>query len=116
MNYIIQTPSARKLKEEIFARVIDKVDGNGIGITTWQCVETDSADRVLVLTKDQWAEKGCITITQAVGSNELKVRFFYWETCEGRENGDDKYMLSRFTELILVHFSYFVDKILIESS
>ncbi len=64
MNYIIYTPSARKLKDEILARVSAKVDGNGIGITTWKCVETDSADKVLVLTEGQWAEKGCITITQ----------------------------------------------------
>ena len=114
MNYIIQTPSARKLKEEIIARVSAKVDGNGIGITTWQCVETDSADKVLVLTEGQWAEKGCITITQIAGSNELQVRFFYWETCNDRDAGDDKFMLSRITELLLVHFSYFVAKIEIE--
>ena len=114
MNYIIHTPSARKLKEEIFASVSAKVDSNGIGITTWQCVETDSADKVLVLTEGQWAEKGCITITQTAGSKELLVRFFYRETCEDREVGDDKYMLGRFTELILVHFSYLIDKIVIE--
>ena len=59
----------KKLKDEILARVSAKVDGNGIGITTWQCVETDSAD---------------------------------------------KFMLSCFTELLLVHFSYFVDKTVIE--
>ncbi len=53
MNYTIYTPSARKLKEEILVRVSSKVDGNGIGITTWQCVETDSADKVLVLTEGQ---------------------------------------------------------------
>ena len=33
--------------------------------------KTDSADKVLVLTEGQWAEKGCITITQIAGSNEL---------------------------------------------
>ena len=114
MNYMIYTPSARKLEDEILARVSAKVDGNGIGITTWQCVETDSGDKVLVLTEGQWAEKGCVTITQIVGSNKLQVRFFYWETCDVRENGDDKFMLSRFTELLLVHFSYFADKIVIE--
>ena len=113
MNYIIYTPSARKLKDEILARVSAKVDGNGIGITTWQCVETDSVDKVLVLTEGQWAEKGCIVITQIAVSNELQVRFFYWETCTDRDNADDKYMLGRFTELLLVHFSYFVDKIVI---
>lgn len=114
MNYIIYTPSARKLKEEILARVSAKVDGNGVGITTWQCVETDCADKVLVLTEGQWAEKGCITISQIAGSNDLQVRFFYWETCNDRDSGDDKYMLGRFTELLLVHFSYYLDRIVIE--
>lgn len=114
MNYIIQTPSARRLKEEILARVSAKVDGYGIGITTWQCVETDSADKVLVLTEGQWAEKGCVSITQIAGSNDLQVRFFYWETYVNRENCDDKYIFGRFTELLLVHFSYFVDKIVID--
>ena len=114
MNYITQTPSAKKLKDEILSRVSAKVDGNGIGITSWQCVETDNADKALVLTEGQWAEKGCITLAQIISRNELQVRFHYWETCDVQENGDDKVMLGRFTELILVHFSYFVDKIVIE--
>ena len=106
MNYIIHTPSARRLKDEILGRVSDKVDGNGI--------ETDCADKALVLTEGQWAEKGCVTLTQVAGTNDLQVRFHYWETWEKRDNGDDKYILGRFTELILVHFSYFIDKIVIE--
>ena len=114
MNYIIHTPSARRLKDEILGRVSDKVDGNGIGISTWQCVETDCADKALVLTEGQWAEKGCVTLTQVEGRNDLQVRFHYWETSEKRDNGDDKYIFGRFTELILVHFSYFIDKIVIE--
>ena len=88
MNYIIHTPSARRLKDEILGRVSDKVDGNG--------------------------KKGCVTLTQVAGTNDLQVRFHYWETWEKRDNGDDKYILGRFTELILVHFSYFIDKIVIE--
>ena len=114
MNYIIKTSSATKLKKEIIDCVSSKVDANGKGIATWQCVETENADKVLVHTTDQWAEKGCLTIKHDISRNELQVRFHYWETCDVRENGDDKFMLSRFTELILVHFSYFVDKIVIE--
>ena len=114
MNYIIQTPSARRLKEEILKSVESKADGNGNGIVNWQCVETDSADKALVLTEGQWAEKGCITLTQVAGRNELQVRFFYWETCKDRDNNDDKYMLGRFTELLLSHFHYFIDRIIIE--
>ena len=105
MNYIIHTPSAIKLKKEILDRVSEKIDANGKGIVTWQCIETDAGERVLVHTTDQWAEKGCITIKQELGRNELQIRF---------SNDDDKYMLARFTELVLVHFSYFIDRIVIE--
>lgn len=114
MNYIILTPSAKKLKDEILSRVSAKVDGNGIGITSWQCVETDASEKVLVHTTDQWAEKGCIVIKNDMSRNELQVRFHYWDSYSEKDNADDKYMLGRFTELILVHFSYFVDKIVIE--
>ena len=114
MNYIIKTPSATKLKNEIIDCVSRKVDANGKGIATWQCVETDASEKVLVHTTDQWAEKGCIVIKNDLISNELQVRFHYWDSCTERDNADDKYMFGRFTELLLVHFSYFVDKIVIE--
>ncbi len=57
MNYIVHTPSAVKLKKEIFDRVSEKVNSNGIGFVTWQCVATDSNEKVLVHNTDQWAEK-----------------------------------------------------------
>jgi len=114
MNYIIQTPSARRLKEEILKSISEKADDNGNGIVNWHCVETDGGDKALVLTEGQWAEKGCITLTQLAGRNELLVRFFYWETCEARDNNDDKYILGHFTELLLSHFHYFIDRVIIE--
>ena len=114
MTYTIQTPSARRLKEEIVKRVSEKADASGNGIANWQCVETDGGDSALVLTEGQWAEKGCITLTQVAGRNELQVRYFNWENGVERENGDDKYMLGRFTELLLAHFYYFIDRVVIE--
>ena len=111
MNYIIHTPSAARLKKEILDRVSEKVDANGKGIATWQVAETDGNGQVLVHTSDQWAEKGCIVLKQVSGRNELQVRFHYWDSWEERNNDDDKIMLGRFTELLLVHFSYYVDKI-----
>ena len=114
MNYIIKTPSATKLKNEIIDCVSSKVDANGKGIGTWQCVETDASEKVLVHTTDQWAEKGCIVIKSDISRNELQVRFHYWDSYSEKDNADDKYMLGRFTELLLVHFAYFVDKIVIE--
>lgn len=114
MDYIVKTPSATKLKKEIIDSVTDKVDANGRGIATWQCVEIDGNEKVLVHTKDQWAEKGCIAIKHDISHNELHVRFHYWESCTDKDVDDNKYMLGRFTELLLVHFSYFIDKIVIE--
>lgn len=114
MNYIIHTPSAARLKKEILDRVSEKVDANGKSIVTWQVAETDGCEKVLVYTTDQWAEKGCIALKQVPGRNELQVRFHYWDSWEDRNNDDDKIMLGRFTEFLLVHFFYFIDKIVIE--
>ena len=114
MNYTIHTPSAVRLKKEILDCVTKKSDENGKGITTWQCVDTDGGESVLVHTTDQWAEKGCIALKQDPGSNILQVRFFYWDSCDDRSNDDDRYMLGQFTELLLMHFWYFIDKIIVE--
>lgn len=111
MPYTIQTPSAARLKKEILDSVSQKVDADGKGIATWQCIETDTGERVLVHTSDQWAEKGSIALKQEYGRNELQVKFHYWDSCEDRCNDDDRYMLGRFTELVLVHFSYYINKI-----
>ena len=43
-------------------------------------METDANEKVLVHTKDQWAEKGCITIKHDICHNELLVRFHYWDS------------------------------------
>lgn len=114
MTYTIHTPSAARLKKEILDKVSEKVDASGKGITTWQCVETGASESVLVHTADQWAEKGCIALKQDPERNELQVRFYYWDSCEDQSVDDDKILLGRFTELILVHFSYFIDRISIE--
>ena len=114
MNYVVHTPSVTRLKTEILDRVSEKVDSKGKGIVTWQVAETDGNKKVLVHTTDQWAEKGCIALKQVPGRNELQVRFHYWDSWDDRNNDDDKIMFGRFTELLLVHFSYFIDKIVIE--
>ena len=114
MNYVIHTPSAVRLKKEILESVSNNRDANGKDIVTWKCVETEANDKVLVHTAEQWEEKGCITLKHNTSHNELKVRFYYWDSCDDRSNDDDKMLLGRFTELILVHFSYFIDKITIE--
>ena len=116
MNYTIKTPSAKKLKQEILDRVLEKADANGKGIATWKCVETYSGDIVLAHTIDQWGEKGCLQLIPSITGTELQVRFHYWDSCndENRDNDDEKYLLGRFTELVLVHLFYFIDSIVIE--
>ena len=116
MNYTIKTPSANRLKKEILNRVSEKADANGKGIATWQCVETDTNEVVLVHTKDQWEEKGCLKLTPTIAGNDLQVRFHYWSSFDENNkcNDDEKYLLGRFTELILVHFFYYIDKVVIE--
>ncbi len=114
MNYIIYTPNAVRLKKEILESVSNNSDGDGSDIITWKCVETKGNEIVLVYTANQWEEKGYITLKQNRSHNELKVKFHYWDSCQNRLNDDDKYMLGRFTELILVYFKYFIDKIVIE--
>ena len=79
MNYIIHTPSAARLKQEILKRVEAKADANGTGIVTWQIAETGDGEKVLVHTADQWAEKGGIFLQQIPVRYELQVRFYYWE-------------------------------------
>lgn len=51
MNYIIQTPSAARLKKEIIESVSVKADANDKAIASWNSVETDNGDRVLVHTQ-----------------------------------------------------------------
>ena len=114
MNYIIQTPSATRLKKEILDSVSAGADANGKSIDTWKCTETEEGDKVLVHIPDQWEYKGCISLKINPIRSELKVRFHYWESCANKDNYDDKIMLGRFTELVLVHFSYLIDKITIE--
>ncbi len=114
MNYIIHTPSAVRLKKEILESISNNADTDGKTIATWRCMETEAKEKVLVHTVDQWDEKGFMTIKQNFGHNELYVKFHYWDSCKEQSVDDDKIMLGRFTELLLVHFSYFVDKITIE--
>lgn len=114
MNYIIQTPSATRLKKEILDSISAKSDANGKCIDTWKCIETEEGDKVLVHISDQWSEKGCIALRSDLIRSEVQVRFFYWDSWKDKEIADDKIMLGRFTELLLVHFSYLIDKIIIE--
>lgn len=109
MEYVIYTPSARRLKKEILGSTSTVTDE-----TSWKCVKTEANDNVLVYTHDHWSEKGFITLKANLPHNELRVRFCYWDSCEERNSDDERFMLGRFTEHLLVHYSYFVDRVVIE--
>ena len=47
MNYIIHTPSAVRLKKEIFDYLSKRTEEN---IVNWQCTETEANEKVLVHT------------------------------------------------------------------
>lgn len=55
-----------------------------------------------------------LTLKANLPHNELRVRFCYWDSCEERNSDDERFMLGRFTEHLLVHYSYFVDRVVIE--
>lgn len=114
MNYIIHTPSATRLKNEIINRVSAGTDANGQSIDTWKCIDTEDGDKVFAYIVDGWELKGCIALKLNQSHNQIQVRYYNWENGEVRENYDDRIMLSRFTELLLLHFTYFIDKIVIE--
>ena len=109
MDYIIYTPSDRRLKKEFLGSTSTVTD-----VTSWKCVKTEANDSVLVYMLDRWDEKGFITLKANLPHNELRVRFCYWDSCEERNGDDERFMIGRFTEHLLVHYSYFVDRVVIE--
>ena len=116
MKYIVFTQSAEKTIERIISCVrVGKGDTNK-EIKTWQIKKTASNEDVLVHTADQWEEKGCIELLSSDDNKEIEVRFFYWSTYEesNRSGDESKYLLGRFTELLLVHFWGMIDRISIK--
>lgn len=114
MNYIIHTPSAVRLKKEIFDYLSERTDSSDKNVITWQSTETEANEKVLVHTSDQWQDKGFIALRHNASHNNIHVRFHYWESCTDRTADDEKILFGRFTEFVLVHFSYYIDKIVIE--
>ena len=102
MNYSIHTPSAARFKKEIFDRVLEKMDANGKGIVTWQVAEMVG----------QLGGEGSISLKCPEGMIAGEVSLL--GLLGGKNYDDDKIMLGRFIELLLVHLRYFIDKTVIE--
>lgn len=116
MKYIVFAQTAEKVIERILSCVKDGVGGSNKEIKTWQVKKTASNEEVIVHTTDQWEDKGCIELIPSEDNKEIEVRFFYWSTYkEANRSGDEsKYLLGRFTELLLVHFWGLFDRISIK--
>lgn len=105
MKYRIITTDATKSIKTIIQCVKAYKDPQGKGIDTWK-IQKSKDEELLVHTPDQWENVGCLSLTPNDENDEIKVNFHYWMNYPTKDrNGDeDKYLLGRFTELMLVHF------------
>lgn len=121
MEYKIKTDDANKAVETIFDCVKKGEDPQEKNIQTWDVELTKENKQVLVHTaktfegEQQWANKGCLAFTPNKENDVVLVEFRYWKTYpeEQRDENDKNYILGRFTELMLVHFSNLFQKIVI---
>lgn len=113
MKYRIYTNNAQKLLDLIITDVKKGEGYTGNGILTWQIRRSQDGEEVLVHTTDQWDKKGCIELISAADNSFVEAIFYYWSTFQNNERigNESKYMLGRFTELLLVHFEGSFDRI-----
>ena len=116
MKYIINTIDSEYIKSVIIEGVEQKKDVKGSEIDTWEIKKTALGEKVLVHTASAWVNKGCIMLKANKKNGEISAMFHYLTKCEENEKNpdDDKYMLGRFTELMLVHFENCFDRISIK--
>lgn len=106
MNYIIKTADAKALRDTIISHVEKKIDPKKKEIRSWDVTTTDKDEIVLIHVTDQWEDKGNLHLNPSKNNKELEVEFKYWTKFkqEDRSGDEYKYLLGRFTELLLVHF------------
>jgi len=107
MLYIIKTADAKVMRDDIISRIEKKKDPNGKEIRSWDVTTPkDSQEKVLIHMTDQWEDKGNLHLIPSKDNKELEVFFRYWSGFkeEYRSGDEEKYLLGRFTELLLVHF------------
>ena len=122
MTYNIFTNDAKKVIKTIFDCVNKGEDPQGTCIKTWDIKLTGENEKVLVHTaktfdadEQQWADKGCLSLTPNIDNDKITVKFHYWSSYprDQRNDVDDKYVLGRFTELLMVHFDVQYNKVTI---
>lgn len=116
MKYIINNIAPEHVNGVIIEGVEQNKDVKGSAIDTWEVRKTTSGEKVLVHTVPAWVNKGCIMLKAYEKEGKVSAVFHYWTSCEEDDKNpdDNKYMLGRFTELMLVHFENCFDSITIE--
>lgn len=114
MKYIISTNDASNVINTIFDCVKKGEDLQKGKIDSWK-VRTINRKNYLVHTPEQWADKGCLTLTSNEQNDKITVKFYYWSSYpkDQRNDVDEKYILGRFTELLMVHFDAQYNKVAI---
>ena len=117
MEYIIKTDFPEHSMTAIIEGTEKNEDEKGSSIETWSIKTIAGGKKAFVHIVDAWENKGCVILSANNKNGEIRATFHYWTSCSETEKHpyDAKYMLGRFTELILVHFESCYDKIIIES-
>ena len=106
MTYTIFTNDANKAIKTIFDCVKKGEDPQKVGIDSWEIQKGTSGKEHLVHTPQQWSDKGYLDLIANSDNDRISVNFYYWSNypSDQRNNVDEKYILGRFSELLLVHF------------
>ena len=115
MQYTISTNDAKKAINTIFDCVKKGEDPSKGKIDSWK-VQQSSDKEYLVHTPQQWSDKGCLGLNANDANDRITVKFYYWSSCPQNQRNvvDEKYILGRFSELLLVHFDAQYNKVNID--
>ena len=109
MKYLLKTNNASQLIGIVLKCLNAKEpkDPKGNKIETWSVKKNDKGEYLLVHMPDQWIDKGCLSLTPNKNNNEVEITFYYWSSFPQKEKSamDEPFMLGRFIELMLVHFT-----------
>ncbi len=116
MKYIILTDDAKNTIKTVFECVKNGEDKQGSKIDSWKVQKATSGKEYIEHSPDQWVDKCYLNMIPNKENNEVKVVCRYWKDSpeEQHSDADEKIILGRFTELLLVHFGALYDKIAIE--
>lgn len=106
MKYTIVATDAEKSINTIIKCIKAQKDPQNKGIDTWGIQKSNDGKELLVHTPDQWENVGALYLMPNDTHDEIEVKFRYWKSypMKDRTGEENKFLLGRFTELMLVHF------------